>query len=72
VKLEEIDLFNNEIREIKGLDNLRNLKRINLSRNEISDVKGINHLKKLEYLNIRGNKINEPEKYEYEYFFKYF
>ena len=71
-KLEDLDLSINQIQEIKGLENLKNLKHLNLSRNEIKEVKGIKHLKNLESLNLRGNKIQNPEKYEYKFYSKYF
>ena len=53
-----IDQFNiNRIPEIKGLENLTNLKYLNLEKNQIREIIGLKSLKKLELLAIKWNKI---------------
>ena len=43
--------------EIKGLDNLTNLKSLHLVGNNITEIKGLQHLEQLESLQIGGNPI---------------
>jgi len=61
--IEELDLSNNKITKIKGLDNLENLKILNLKNNYIKKIEGIEMLKNLELIDLSGNlDINEiPE-----------
>jgi hypothetical protein len=53
--IEELDLSNNQIMKIEGLENLKNLKKLNLKNNYIKDIEGIEELKKLEKLDLSGN-----------------
>lgn len=53
--IEELDLSDNQISEIKGLENLTNLKVLRLKNNFISEIKGLNNLKKLEILDLSNN-----------------
>ena len=53
--IEELDLGNNRITEIKGLENLINLKRLNLRNNYIEKIEGLDELKNLELLDLSGN-----------------
>ena len=53
--VEHLDLSNNRITEIKGLDRLENLRRLNLKNNYIKSIEGINKLKNLEWLDLSGN-----------------
>lgn len=48
-----------DISEIKGLEELTELKRLDLSSNEIFEIKGIDKLINLEYLSLGGNNISE-------------
>ncbi|UCD01216.1 MAG: leucine-rich repeat domain-containing protein [Promethearchaeota archaeon] len=59
-KIIELDLSYNNISEIKGLENLKNLRKLNLRNNLITQIKGIDLLKKLEYIDLSGN-INISE-----------
>ncbi len=61
--IEELDLSNNRITMIKGLENFINLKKLNLKNNYIKEIEGIEELKKLETLDLSGNiNINKiPE-----------
>jgi hypothetical protein len=59
-KIEHIDLSNNRITEIKGLNHLKNLKRLTLKNNYIEKIEGIEELKNLESLDLSGN-INIKE-----------
>ncbi|MFW9969885.1 MAG: leucine-rich repeat domain-containing protein [Candidatus Odinarchaeota archaeon] len=51
----ELDLSNNRISEIKGLENLKNLKKIYLKNNYIEKIEGIERLNKLEFIDLSGN-----------------
>ena len=58
--VEDIDLSDNRIIKINGIENLKNLKKLNLKNNYISEIEGIEMLKNLEYLDLSGNtEINE-------------
>jgi len=54
-KVEHLDLSNNRITEIKGLDRLENLKKLNFKNNYLGKIEGIDKLKKLERLDLSGN-----------------
>jgi hypothetical protein len=55
--LEELDLSDNEIPQIRGLSPLRHLKVLNLSTNLISTIEGLDILLRLEELDLSGNHI---------------
>ncbi len=57
VKLKELHLRGNRIKEIRGLENLKKLENLDLSRNEITTIKGLENLKNLKELNVSDNKI---------------
>ena len=61
--IEELDLSNNQIVKIQGLESLKNLKKLNLKNNYLKEIEGIENLKKLETLDLSGNmEIHEiPE-----------
>ncbi|KAL9128236.1 MAG: hypothetical protein Q9217_003052 [Psora testacea] len=59
--LQDLDLYDNLISHIKGLDDLVNLTSLDLSFNKIKHVKNINHLKKLRDLYLLQNKISKIE-----------
>ncbi len=62
-KLKFLDLSNNNISEIKGLNNLVNLEELNLSGNKIMELKGLeshNNLRKLKCKNC-GERILKDE-----------
>jgi hypothetical protein len=54
-KVEHLDLSNNKITEIKGLDRLKNLRKLNLKNNYIKKIEGLSQLKNLEWLDLSGN-----------------
>jgi len=56
----ELDLSNNRISEIKGLENLHNLKKIYLKDNYIEKINGFEGLNNLELIDLSGN-INIKE-----------
>ncbi len=56
----ELDLSNNRISEIKGLENLNNLKKIYLKNNYIESIEGLDELNSLEFIDLSGN-INIEE-----------
>jgi hypothetical protein len=53
--IEKLDLSNNRISMISGLENLINLKELNLKNNYIKRIEGIEVLKRLETLDLSGN-----------------
>lgn len=59
--LQELDLYDNLIGHIRGLDELTNLKSLDLSFNKIKHIKHIEHLKKLKELFLVANKISRIE-----------
>ncbi|XP_069370804.1 dynein regulatory complex subunit 3-like [Paralichthys olivaceus] len=59
--LTKINLNNNLIERIRGLDNLVNLKWLNLSFNRIEKIEGLETLQKLEVLNLTTNRISVIE-----------
>ncbi|MCP4761524.1 MAG: hypothetical protein GY870_07065, partial [archaeon] len=62
--LNELNLSNNGISEIKCLDNLVNLKILDLSRNRIREIKGLKNLINLERIDLRFNQISEIKSLE--------
>lgn len=52
-----LDLSNNRIKEIEGLEELINLEKLFLSSNRISQITNLNHLSKLKLLELGDNKI---------------
>ncbi|KAM9745630.1 LOW QUALITY PROTEIN: dynein regulatory complex subunit 3 [Menidia menidia] len=59
--LVRLDLNNNVITEIRGLDSLTNLQWLNLSFNRVEKIEGLESLRKLEMLNLSSNKITRIE-----------
>jgi len=57
--IEELDLTDNQIEEIKGLEEFSNLKVLRLNDNQITQIEGLEQLKKLKYLSLRNNRISE-------------
>lgn len=57
----ELDLYDNLISHIKGLEDFQNLKSLDLSFNKIKHIKNISHLKKLTELFFVQNKITRIE-----------
>ncbi|MBY9010734.1 MAG: leucine-rich repeat domain-containing protein [Candidatus Lokiarchaeota archaeon] len=54
-KIDHLDLGNNRITKIEGLDRLENLKKLDLKNNYIEKIEGIEELKNLELLDLSGN-----------------
>ncbi len=59
VNLQKLSLYDNQITEIKGLDNLVNLQILDLSNNKITEIKGLDNLVNLQYLELQSNNITE-------------
>uniref|UniRef100_A0A8P4K0A3 Dynein regulatory complex subunit 3 n=1 Tax=Dicentrarchus labrax TaxID=13489 RepID=A0A8P4K0A3_DICLA len=59
--LARLDLNNNHIEVIEGLDRLVNLTWLNLSFNIIEKIEGLESLRKLEVLNLSNNRISVIE-----------
>ena len=56
-----IDLSNNQITKIQGLDNLASLEMLWLEYNKITKIEGLEKLTKLEILDIYKNKIPKSQ-----------
>ncbi len=59
VNLKKLNLNNNKIIDIKGLDNLVNLQQLYLSNSKISEIKGLEKLVNLQELYLSYNNITE-------------
>ena len=58
-EIEELDLSNNEIINMEGLESFPSLKTLKLNNNQITKLKGIKNLKNLENLFLRNNRVSE-------------
>lgn len=59
-ELQELNLANNRIRDLKEVVKIKNLKHLDLSNNKISDPQNIEYLKQipqLEFIDLRGNEL---------------
>ncbi|KAK0659588.1 Protein phosphatase 1 regulatory subunit SDS22 [Lasiodiplodia hormozganensis] len=63
-KLTELDLYDNLIAHIKGLDQFVGMENLDLSFNKIKHIKRVNHMKKLKDLYFVQNKISTIENLE--------
>lgn len=62
--LQELDLYDNLISHIKGLEDMKNLTSLDLSFNKIKHIKNVNHLQKLKELYFVQNRISKIENLE--------
>lgn len=60
-RLQELDLYDNLISHIRGLEAFRELTSLDLSFNKIKHIKNVNHLKKLTDIYFVQNKITKIE-----------
>ena len=60
-----LDLSNNNISALTGLENCINLKILNVSYNKISNLTILQPLIKLERLELQGNKIQDSKAFPY-------
>ena len=58
-----LNVLENLITEIKGLEHLINLHTLYLQHNKIREIKGLETLINLQYLNLNDNPIREDERY---------
>uniref|UniRef100_A0A915N2K8 High mobility group box domain-containing protein n=1 Tax=Meloidogyne javanica TaxID=6303 RepID=A0A915N2K8_MELJA len=61
INLTELELYDNQLTEIQGIENLINLEILDLSYNRIGKIKGISTLSKLRKLFLINNKIEQIE-----------
>ena len=59
--LEEIDLSNNKITDIKPINSFKKVKKLDLSFNKINDIKALENNKQLEKINLSNNEIKDVE-----------
>lgn len=57
--LQELNLANNQIRDLYYLSRLKNLRSLNLSGNQITEIEFLEDLVQLRKLNLRNNKIED-------------
>jgi hypothetical protein len=62
--LEELDLSDNKIEEIKNLEHLSKLKKLNLFRNKIKKLEGLEKLTELKFLDLRTSCYNLRSKHD--------
>ena len=62
--LKDLDLYDNLISHVQGLDNLKDLESLDLSYNKVKHIKNIKHLKDLKDLYFVQNKISKIEALE--------
>jgi protein phosphatase 1 regulatory subunit 7 len=65
LNLRKLNLMNNCIRNISGLDNLKTLVELNLSKNSISRLKGLQNLFSLRYLYVSSNQLSRAKQVAY-------
>nr|CAD2146779.1 unnamed protein product [Meloidogyne enterolobii] len=61
INLTELELYDNQLTEIQGIENLINLEILDLSYNRIGKIKGLSTLSKLRKLFLINNKIEQIE-----------
>ena len=60
-RLHKLNLMNNKIKILTGLDNLSSLLHLNLSKNYIANLKGLENLINLRYLYLSSNLISRAK-----------
>jgi len=58
-EVKELDLSNNKISDLKGVEKFSNIRVLKLNNNKITKIEGFENLKNLEKLFLRNNKITE-------------
>jgi hypothetical protein len=61
-KVTELNLSDNQLTSVKGLEKLTQLKELELQKNQLTDVKGLEKLTQLKYLHLYGNQLTEVPK----------
>ncbi|MBY9020436.1 MAG: leucine-rich repeat domain-containing protein [Candidatus Lokiarchaeota archaeon] len=62
--VQELDLSNNNIKDLDGIENFINLRTLNLNNNKIRSIKNLDKLKELREVSFRNNNITEIENIE--------
>jgi len=63
-QITEIDLSNNLLKDVIGIEAFEQLKILNLNNNQIEIIDGLESLKNLEYVSLRKNRISKIDKIE--------
>ena len=58
-KIQELDISNNNIKDLDGIENFTNLRTLNMNNNKIRSIKNIEKLKELRSVSFRNNNISE-------------
>jgi len=59
--VQELDISNNNIKDLDGIENFTNLRTLNMNNNKIKNIKNLDKLKELRYVSFRNNNIFEIE-----------
>ena len=59
LKIEDIDLSDNLIKNLNGIQKFSNLKHLKINNNQITSIKELEQVKNLQRLSIRNNKISD-------------
>ena len=57
--IQELDLSNNNIKNLEGIENFSNLRTLNMNNNQIKSIESLDKLKELRYVSFRNNNISE-------------
>ncbi len=60
-KIQELNLSNNIVKDLDGIENFTNLRTLNMNNNKIRSIKNIEKLKELRSVSFRNNNISEIE-----------
>ena len=58
-KIEDLDLSDNLIKNLNGIEKFSNLRHLKLNNNQITSIKELEHLNELQKLSLRNNKISD-------------
>jgi len=58
-KIQELDISNNNIKDLDGIENFTNLRSLNMNNNKIRDIKPLEKLKELRSVSFRNNNLSE-------------
>jgi len=60
-KIQGLNLSNNNIKDLDGIENFTNLRTLNMNNNKIRSIKNIEKLKELRFVSFRNNNVSEIE-----------
>ena len=63
-KIQELDLSNNNLKSLEGIEKFINLRRLNMNNNKINQIINLDNIKGLQYLSFRNNALSEIQGFE--------